>query len=141
MIVKSLNNYLILFLIILFIHNGCSRKLPVQAIDTSSLRFEVPEVIDGEEVIEHFAITLSYNDQHKNANWVVYLLTRERLNGQFSRNERFFVDPKISASSSKNRDFRKSGYDRGHLAPAADFSWSEIAMKESFYFSTPRHRT
>ena len=34
-----------------------------------------------------------------------------------------------------NKDYLKSGYDKGHLAPAADMKYSTTTMKESFYFS------
>jgi endonuclease G len=34
-----------------------------------------------------------------------------------------------------NEDYAKSGYDKGHLAPAGDMKWSDKAMQESFYLS------
>ena len=38
-------------------------------------------------------------------------------------------------------DYKSTGYDRGHLAPAEDFSFSTSAMSESFYMSniSPQH--
>jgi endonuclease G len=44
-------------------------------------------------------------------------------------------DPLVSTQTATNADYAKSGYDRGHLAPAADMSWSLQVMQESFYYS------
>ena len=41
----------------------------------------------------------------------------------------------MSTGSASLVDFRGSGYDRGHLAPAGDMGFSYEAMSESFYLS------
>lgn len=68
-------------------------------------------------------------------NWVAYELIRDELRGTVSRTDKFVVDPYVNGVSATNADYRRSGFDRGHMAPAADMTWSETAMKESFYFS------
>jgi DNA/RNA endonuclease G, NUC1 len=51
------------------------------------------------------------------------------------RSNRFLPDPEIPTGSASDADYRRSGYDRGHLAPAADMRFSSSAMKECFYYS------
>lgn len=88
------------------------------------------------QIISHTAYTLSYNGQYKVPNWVCYELTREELEGDASRSNRFVPDPDVApAESATLSDYSKSGFDRGHIAPAADFNWSKQAKDESFYLS------
>lgn len=51
------------------------------------------------------------------------------------RTNEFVDDIAITNGQSSSRDYWRSGYDRGHLAPAADMHWSTNAMKESFLMS------
>ncbi len=99
------------------------------------ISYELPEITKGETVVTHFAYCLSYNEEHEQANWVAYELNAGELLGQVERGNKFIQDPLITTGSAANEDYLKSGYDRGHLAPAADMKWTEIAMKESFYYS------
>src|SRR5450759_1124712 len=47
----------------------------------------------------------------------------------------FKMDQLVTTISSKSSDYTKSGYDRGHLCPAADMGFNPVAMEESFFMS------
>jgi len=47
----------------------------------------------------------------------------------------FIGDPRIPITYLNRFSYERSGYDRGHMAPAADFNWSTNALKETYYFS------
>ena len=57
------------------------------------------------------------------------------LKGHSDRTNDFRPDPEISSGSVHIMDYKSSGYDRGHLVPAADMKVNAIAMSESFYMS------
>lgn len=86
-------------------------------------------------VIEHAGFTLQYSEEHEQALWVAYELTVAELRGSFKRSDNFREDPAVPTGSASLADYRRSGYDRGHLAPAADMQWSGTAMSESFFLS------
>ena len=86
-------------------------------------------------VIEDQHYLLSYDEQHEQAEWVAYELTPSEVKGSYDRTDNFRRDPKVETGSATLADYRGSGYDRGHLAPAADMSYSRTAMSQSFYLS------
>ncbi|MDR3128800.1 MAG: DNA/RNA non-specific endonuclease [Tannerellaceae bacterium] len=89
-----------------------------------------------EEIIHRTGYVLSYNSGYRLANWVAWALTAtEALSKEVERNDFFRADPDVTGKSAQVSDYKNSGYDRGHLAPAGDMKWSEQAMKESFYLS------
>ena len=87
------------------------------------------------ELVEYKAFTLAYDEQHEQAAWVAYRLGAQGKARRHERYDRFMADNKISTGSATPDDYSNSGYDRGHLAPAADFATDKEAMKESFYMS------
>lgn len=92
--------------------------------------------VPAKDLIIHSYYTLSYNEAYEQANWVYYSLTDSMiLNGGEERSNKFKIDKLVASGSAKSSDYTKSGYDRGHLCPAADMGFSQTAMEESFLMS------
>ncbi len=96
---------------------------------------EIPKITVKDKIITHAGYSLLYNENHEQANWVAYELTKKETNKQYNRTDKFITDPLVKTGSASDKDYSGSGYDRGHLAPAADMGWSSITMAESFYYS------
>lgn len=94
-----------------------------------------PALHHGQAVVRHAAYALVYSEEHEQARWVAYELTEAETHGPEERASGFYEDPAVSTGSATDADYAGSGYDRGHLAPAGDMTWSAAAMTESFYYS------
>ena len=95
----------------------------------------LPIGLSNDQIITHNYYTLSYNENHEQANWVAYKLTNDMIKGTAKRKDKFKADIKVKNKSAQLYDYKNSGFDRGHLCPAADMKFSQGAMDETFYMS------
>lgn len=93
-----------------------------------------PESTTG-EIIKHSYFILSYNEPYEQAEWVAYTLKKSDLTMDDRKRPYFIEDPKVSSKSADWRNYKGSGYDRGHLCPAGDRRFTKQAYNETFYTS------
>lgn len=123
---------------------GVSAGTTVQLSGELPQGFEIPLCVhtsDSHEVHEYAGFTLCYREKYEQAEWVAYEINTEELVKATGRTDDFRPDPKISTGSASLADYKGSGYDRGHLAPAADLAYSTETMSESFYMSNMSPQT
>ncbi len=100
------------------------------------------------QVVRHKAMVLNYVEAHEQSAWVHHVIVPEVATGKTSRTNDFRADPLVKTGTAVEQDyFLKErgpdgkmkydgfGYDRGHLAPSADFRWSKSALSESYFYS------
>lgn len=117
------------------------REIPLEAklsqtapISFSDNQYKFPKSVIP---IQRSCYSLDYDCRTRNASWVYERITSESLSGTVDRkNSSFKEDPAIPEPfRSTLSDFKGSGFDRGHLAPAADHTSTQEGMSETFYLS------
>ena len=90
----------------------------------------------SDQVVHHRYYSLGYEEAWEQARWVAYTLTPKQLSTRrVKRRDDFRPDPNVRTGSAERDDYRRSGYTRGHLVPAGDMAFDEVAMNETFYYS------
>ena len=86
-------------------------------------------------VVNHEYYSLSYSETHEQAEWVAYELTKQHLKKNDFERPYFIEDRKVKTKSANYRNYKNSGYDRGHLCPAGDRGFNYDAYHETFLTS------
>ncbi|NRT16075.1 endonuclease G [Flavobacterium sp. 28A] len=97
--------------------------------------FDYLPTATNNQIIKHDYYTLSYNEDAEQAEWLAYELKKNYIiNNDFKR-PYFIEDPKVKSQSADWRNYKRSGYDKGHLCPAGDMEFSKSAYDDTFYTS------
>lgn len=104
--------------------------------------------LPSENYIKHSALFLEYAEAYEQAKWVAHILTADVITGTAYRSNDFREDPLVTTGTAVEKDYFLKfpqedgtytydgfGFDRGHLAPSADFRWSKKALSESYFYS------
>lgn len=87
------------------------------------------------QIIHHEGYSLSYSEPHEQAEWVAYELKKEHLSRSHFKRPYFEIDKSVKTGAAHWRNYKNSGYDRGHLCPAGDRRYSKMAHDETFLTS------
>ncbi len=100
---------------------------------------KVPKGVANQRIC-HMAYVCYFNGQQRIPNCVIYELSATEVaqcdapGAERRKHYKFLADPKCADSPAPD-EYRGSGFDRGHMAPANDMKWSKTAMKECFYMT------
>ena len=94
------------------------------------LNVDIPSSLVS-QVKDYEGFRVSFNKENHTPNWVAWELLASETDGDVGRYNNFWTDNEIDGCPS-TYDYRNSGYDRGHLCPAADQKWSQEAMEQCF---------
>ncbi|MDO9275673.1 MAG: DNA/RNA non-specific endonuclease [Lutibacter sp.] len=109
------------------------KQVLTKTVEVSDFDF-LPTSTTG-QIIHHQFYSLSYNEKYEQAEWVAYELTQKQLSGIPIKRPYFENDPKVTTQSAHYKNFKKSGYNKGHLCPAGDRKFSVEAYHETFFTS------
>lgn len=111
-------------------------KLVEQGANTKQLTndFFLPSSTTG-QIVHHEGYSLSYSEPHEQAEWVAYELKKEQLSNTNFERPYFEVDKAVKTGAAHWRNYKNSGYDRGHLCPAGDRSYRKSVYDETFLTS------
>lgn len=109
---------------------SAARNAALSGIAAKALAVSVPASVPS-RIKDYEGFRVSFNKDNHTANWVAWELLGTETDGPESRSNTFWQDEDIEGCPTTD-DYRRSGYDRGHLCPAADQKWSAQAMTDCF---------
>ena len=95
-------------------------------LDSATVPSSLPQQIKA-----YTGFTVSFNKDNHTPNYVAWELLGTEVSTKVSRSNNFWKDDEIDGCP-EHKDYSYSGYDRGHMCPAADQKWSQEAMDDSF---------
>ena len=103
-------------------------------VKTNTNEYFLPTSTTG-QIVHHQGYSLSYSEPHEQSEWVAYELKKSHLSNTNFKRPYFEVDKAVKTKAAHWRNYKKSGYDRGHLCPAGDRKYSKFAHDETFLTS------
>lgn len=123
-------------------------KLKLAKLRADLNKLGLPQGPATDQIVWHQAMALAYAEPYEQARWVAHIILPDVVNGVVSRSNDFRPDSLVTTGSAIEADYFLKypqpdgsirydgfGYDRGHLAPSADFRWSATALSESYLYS------
>jgi endonuclease G len=87
------------------------------------------------QIVNPHTYSLSYNEQHEQAEWTAHVLRKRDITNNDYKRPYFKRNNQVTTGAAHWRNYRKSGYDKGHLVPSGDRKSTKSAYDETFLTS------
>lgn len=105
-----------------------------EGVKTDTNEYFLPTSTTG-QIVHHSGYSLSYSETHEQSEWVAHELKKEHLSSINHKRPYFEIDNAVKTGAAHWRNYKGSGYDRGHLCPAGDRRYTKFAHDETFLTS------
>ena len=105
-----------------------------QSVKANTNEYFLPTSTTG-QITHHQNYSLSYSEPHEQAEWVAYELKASHISSTNHKRPYFEIDKSVKTGAAHWRNYKKSGYDKGHLCPAGDRRFTKAAHDETFLTS------
>ena len=119
------------------IDEGTSIKKYEVSVDKSVISgdFDFLPTSTTNDVYKRNTYVFSYSEAHEQSEWVAYYLDSNDVKTTNYDRPFFEQDPLVKTESADWRNYKKSGYDKGHLCPAGDRKATLDEYNETFFTS------
>lgn len=133
--------YIIAALLVLAV-GACSKRVPLVRRGSVNCPFGKPvfkcptQPCTAPILVKRDQYTLAYWPTTRTPLWVCESIDPKELVGNAKRIASFKIDPQVPRSyQTGSLAYLKQGYDKGHMAPAANQEWNQTYQNETFYMT------